>query len=254
MVVLTDPSNTISIGIGNIVSFENRPDGDYVWTWTTTDAQIPFCENVSSDVTITVSDCDVDTDLDGLLDGLEITLGTDPDNADTDGDGIEDGVEVGSDVDNPLDEDEDGIIDALDSNILDTDMDGVVDQLDPANTNPCIPDPSSEFCVATVDLEIIKTSNDDFLNINEQLTFTITVTNISEEIATMIQVDEVLDAIGFDYISHFTGPGDGVYDEVAGLWDIPMLAPSESATLVILVEAISFGVYVNTATILGHLL
>ncbi|NND78798.1 MAG: T9SS type B sorting domain-containing protein, partial [Maribacter sp.] len=134
---------------------------------------------------------------------------------------------------------------------LDTDMDGVVDQLDPANTDPCIPDPSSEFCVATVDLEITKTTDDDFLNINEQLTFTITVTNISDIIASLIQVEEVLEAIGFDYISHFTGPGDGVYDEVVGLWDIPMLAPNESATLVILVQAMNFGVYVNTATILG---
>ena len=32
--------------------------------------------------------------VDGLLDGLEITLGTDPNNVDSDGDGIEDGVEV----------------------------------------------------------------------------------------------------------------------------------------------------------------
>ncbi len=248
--VTTDPSNTIAIGIGNIVNFENRADGDYIFTYTTTDATLPFCDNVSSDVTISVNDCDVDTDLDGLLDGLEITLGTNPNNSDTDGDGIEDAVEVGDDTSNPLDEDSDGIIDALDSNILDTDMDSVVDQLDPANTDPCIPDPNNEFCVATVDLEIIKTANDDFLNVNEQLTFTITVTNISDISASLIQVEEVLDAIGFEYISHFTGPGDGVYDEVAGLWDIPMLAPSESATLVILVEAISFGVYVNTATIL----
>ncbi|MGB5667577.1 MAG: gliding motility-associated C-terminal domain-containing protein, partial [Maribacter sp.] len=249
--VTTDPSGTLSIGIGNIVSFVDRPDGDYVLTFTTTDATLPFCDNVSSEVTITVNDCDVDSDGDGLLDGLEITLGTDPNNADTDDDDIEDAVEVGNDTANPLDEDEDGIIDALDSNILDTDMDGVVDWLDPANTNPCVPDPSSEFCVATVDLEIIKTSNDDFLNVNEQLTFTITVTNISDEIATLIQVEEVLDAIGFDYISHFTGPGDGVYDEVAGLWDIPMLDPNESATLVVLVRMIAFGTFTNTATITG---
>ena len=60
--VTTDPSNTIFIGIGNIVNFENRTAGDYVFTYTTTDATSPFCENVFSDVTITVNDCDVDTD------------------------------------------------------------------------------------------------------------------------------------------------------------------------------------------------
>ena len=249
--VTTDPSGTISIGIGNIVNFDNRADGDYVFTYTTTDATLPFCENVSSEVTISISDCDVDIDLDGLLDGIELILGTDPNNPDTDGDGIEDGVEVGEDMENPLDEDDDGIIDALDSNVIDTDMDGVVDQLDPANTDPCVPDPNNEFCVATVDLEITKTTDDDFLNVNEQLTFTITVTNISDISATLIQVNEVLDAIGFDYIAHFTGPGDGVYDEDTGLWDIPMLEPNASATLVISVEAITFGVYVNTATIVG---
>ncbi len=247
--VTTDPSNTISIGIGNIVSFEGRVAGDYVFTFTTDNATPPFCENVSSEVTISVNDCDTDTDLDGLFDGTEITLGTDPNNADTDGDGIEDGVEVGDDTANPLDEDGDGIIDALDSNILDSDMDGVVDQLDPGNLNPCIPDPNNEFCEATVDLEITKTVNDDYLNVGEQLTFTITVNNISQETASLIQVSEVLDTMGFDYISHFTAPGDGVYDEVEGSWDIPVLEAGESATLVILAEAMAFGIYVNTATI-----
>jgi gliding motility-associated-like protein/uncharacterized repeat protein (TIGR01451 family) len=247
--VTTDPSNSLAIGIGNIVSFEGRVAGDYVFTFTTDNATPPFCENVSSEVTISVNDCDTDTDLDGLFDGVEITLGTDPNNADTDGDGIEDGVEVGDDTANPLDEDEDGIIDALDSNILDSDMDGVVDQLDPGNLNPCIPDPNNEFCEATVDLEITKTVNDDYLNVGEQLTFTITVNNISQETASLIRVSEVLDTEGFDYISHFTAPGDGVYDEVAGTWDIPVLDAGESATLVILVEGITFGIYVNTATI-----
>ena len=248
--VTTDPSGSISIGIGNIVNFENRADGDYVFTYTTTDATPPFCENVSSEVTISVNDCDVDTDGDGLFDGIEIALGTDPNDADSDGDGIEDGVEVGDDTENPLDIDEDGIIDALDSNILDTDMDGVVDQLDPGNTNPCIPDSNNEFCEATVDLEITKIADDDYLNVGEQLTFTITVNNISQETASLIRVNEVLDTVGFDYISHFTAPGDGVYDEVEGSWDIPVLDAGESATLVILVDAITFGIYVNTATII----
>ena len=40
-----------------------------------------------------------------------------------------------------------------------------------------------------------------------------------------------------------------MYDEVTGQWDIPMLEPNASATLVILVEAVSFGIYVNMATI-----
>ncbi|WP_273272658.1 Calx-beta domain-containing protein [Maribacter polysiphoniae] len=247
--VTTDPSNSIVLGSDNIVDFEGLTDGSYVFTYTTDDATPPFCDNVSSQVTITVNDCDMDTDLDGLFDGIEAILGTDPNNVDSDGDGIEDGVEVGDDSANLLDEDGDGIIDALDSNIDDTDMDGVVDQLDPANTNPCLPNPDSEFCVATVDLEITKTADVDYLRINEQMTFTITVNNISVENAASIQVSEVLDATGFNYISHFTGAGSGVYDEVAGTWDIPLLNAGDSVSLVILVEAIASGFYDNTATI-----
>ncbi len=247
--VTSDPSNSISIGIGNIIDFEGLADGEYVFTFTTDDGTPPFCENVSSEVTITVNDCDVDTDGDGLFDGVEATLGTDPTNVDTDGDGIEDGVEVGGDTANPLDEDGDGIIDALDSNIADTDSDGVLDWLDPANTNPCLPNPDSEFCFATVDLEILKTANLEYLRINESLTFTITVTNVSDEMATSIVVTEILDTAAFDYESHFIATGGGVYDETTGLWEIPELDAGESVNLVILVEVIATGTFENTATI-----
>ncbi|WP_179955023.1 Calx-beta domain-containing protein [Maribacter luteus] len=247
--VTTDPSNSIVLGSDNIIDFEGLTEGSYVFTYTTDDATPPFCENVSSEVTITVNDCDVDTDGDGLFDGVESVLGTDPNLVDTDGDGIDDATEVGDDSGDPLDGDEDGIIDALDSNILDTDMDGVVDQLDPANTNPCLPNPDSEFCEATVDLEILKTTNLEYLRINEQLTFTVTLNNVSDEIASDIQVSEMLDATGFEYVSHFIASGGGVYDEVTGIWDIPELGARESVSLVILVNAITAGTFENTVTI-----
>uniref|UniRef100_UPI0024903267 T9SS type B sorting domain-containing protein n=1 Tax=Maribacter luteus TaxID=2594478 RepID=UPI0024903267 len=249
--VTTDPSNSIVLGSDNIIDFEGLTEGSYVFTYTTDDATPPFCENVSSEVTITVNDCDVDTDGDGLFDGVESVLGTDPNLVDTDGDGIDDATEVGDDSANPLDGDEDGIIDALDSNILDADMDGVVDQLDPANTNPCLPNPDSEFCEATVDLEIIKTSNADegYVQLDNNFTFTITVNNVSDEIANDIQVSEILDTDGFEYDSHFIASGGGVYDEVTGIWDIPELDARASVRLVISVKAIAAGTFENTATI-----
>ena len=43
--------------------------------------------------------CDLDDDGDGLSDGDEVLLGTDPLNADTDGDGIDDGAEVAAGTD-----------------------------------------------------------------------------------------------------------------------------------------------------------
>ncbi|MDH4471597.1 MAG: CotH kinase family protein [Fluviicola sp.] len=87
-----------------------------------------------------------DLDGDGILNVDEVANGTDPNNPDTDGDGENDGVETGADPANPLDTDGDGIIDALDSSIVDTDGDGVNDETDPANTDPCIPNPNAGPC------------------------------------------------------------------------------------------------------------
>ncbi len=63
-----------------------------------------------------------DDDNDGLKNGDEKTLGSDPNNPDTDGDGILDGEEVG-DLNNPLNTDGDKLINVLDS---DDDGDGIL--------------------------------------------------------------------------------------------------------------------------------
>ncbi|MFK8029058.1 MAG: OmpA family protein [Gammaproteobacteria bacterium] len=99
----------------------------------------------------TVAACD--TDMDGIPDGEEIIIGTDPNVSDSDGDGIPDGQEN-------MDTDGDGIIDALDPdsdndgipdsveagpdplNPVDSDGDGTPDMLDPDSDNDGIPDVS----------------------------------------------------------------------------------------------------------------
>lgn len=50
--------------------------------------------NGSDDAYVAATDCCIDSDGDGLTDGEEIELGTDPDDPDSDGDGVEDGDEV----------------------------------------------------------------------------------------------------------------------------------------------------------------
>jgi large repetitive protein len=80
-----------------------------------------------------------DSDGDGLTNGQESSIGTDPNDADTDGDGADDGTEVGGSPTAPADTDGDGINDALESS-LDTDGDGSPDSADTDSDNDSIPD------------------------------------------------------------------------------------------------------------------
>ena len=68
---------------------------------------------------------DTDTDQDGVPDLIEIEHGLNPDSPDTDGDNIRDGDEYAGGIATPADTDNDGIIDALDT---DSDGDGHLDQ------------------------------------------------------------------------------------------------------------------------------
>ncbi|WP_062058211.1 fibronectin type III domain-containing protein [Sediminicola sp. YIK13] len=246
--VTTVPAgSSIEIGTDNIVDFEGLANGDYVFTYTTTGAQAP-CTDESVSVTISVISCTVDSDNDGLLDGQETTLGTDPNNPDTDGDGINDGVEVGDDLNNPLDEDGDGIIDALDSDILDSDNDGVVDQEDPANDDACIPNISA---ACTIDLQVAKTVDNATPTAGRQITFTVTLTNLSQiTVANVVINDLVGEQInGFQYVSNIAS--NGSYDEVTGRWSLMSIAPQEEATLLITVTVPREGSYQNIAALVS---
>ncbi|MBU2947619.1 gliding motility-associated C-terminal domain-containing protein [Zobellia uliginosa] len=263
----------------SVVDFQGLANGTYVFTFTTTDAQLP-CENDTSEVTISVSSCDTDDDGDGLLGGLESNLGTDPNNADSDGDGISDGEEVGDDPTNPLDEDGDGIIDALESSVLDTDSDGVMDQADPGNNNACIPDNSNGLCdtdedgitdgqeeidgtnpldacdpdinnancdPTPIDLEVVKTVDKQEAVAGDEVIFTLTVNNLSDRVARNVTVGEMLET-GFEYKSH--SATDGSYDLAAGEWTIAEIPADGTETLTITVGVLEGGPYTNVAELL----
>ncbi|MDD9938788.1 MAG: DUF3344 domain-containing protein [Myxococcales bacterium] len=85
-----------------------------------TDPDAPDCDFDANVCTcVEGTDCD-DSDGDGLSNGAEEALGTDPDDADTDDDGVPDGAEVAPNEDR----DGDGLIGALDA---DSDNDGLFD-------------------------------------------------------------------------------------------------------------------------------
>ncbi|MBT8268641.1 MAG: gliding motility-associated C-terminal domain-containing protein, partial [Bacteroidia bacterium] len=211
----------------NIVDFDGLPAGDYVFTYTTTDAQAP-CVNESVSVTITVTDCAVDTDNDGLTDGQENAIGTDPGNPDTDGDGLTDGEEVNN-IDDPNTE-------AIPERTSDP-----LDFCDPIIGVGCnVPD---------IDLGIEKIV--DFIDpliVGDQVRFTINLTNLSPDLVRNIQVRDLLES-GFSYIGHTTTLGD--YDPVTGLWTIDELGGNLVAGLVINAEVLEAGTLENTAVIEG---
>jgi len=242
--IVQDPSGSISIEAGNILNFTGVPDGLYIFRYTTSGAVAP-CGDVSVDVEVTVNNCDIDTDGDGLLDGIEATLGTDPNDTDSDGDGIDDGTEVGTDTENPLNEDGDEFIDALDSNILDADGDQVNDQQDPANDNPCVPNASSPACV---DLAVTKTADNLEVDAGQEVVFTITVENLGSGAVTNIEVGDLLET-GFSYVSHRATRGD--YDPESGIWNLQEMAPQAFESLEITVTVLGSGVFTNTAELLS---
>lgn len=110
----------------------------------------------------------LDSDGDGLLDGVELQNGTDPDNADTDHDGLSDGAEVNVYGTNPLDPDtdHDGLSDGAEVNVYgtnpldpDTDHDLLTDGFEVAHgTNPLDPDSDHDGVIDGLDTEILNKS------------------------------------------------------------------------------------------------
>ncbi|MBO6589852.1 MAG: gliding motility-associated C-terminal domain-containing protein [Muricauda sp.] len=220
--LVTDPSNgTLSIGSENNVDFTGLPVGNYVFEYTTT-AEAP-CTPTSVQVTISVSDCTVDTDGDGLTDGEETELGTNPNDADTDGDGLTDGEEVLV-VDDPSTE-------AVPENATDP-----LDACDPFLTPDCNP--------MDIDLAITKEVNRNEVLLNAEVIFTITVENTTMDRVLDIVVNDILVA-GFEYRS--STPSKGSYDENTGEWTIDELIAEEEVTLEIIVVAVEAGNLENTA-------
>ena len=73
-----------------------------------------------------------DEDVDGLSNGIEVELGTNPFDPDTDQDGTRDADELTPQI-GPKDTDGDGLQDAIESSKDDSDKDCITDQLDPQN-------------------------------------------------------------------------------------------------------------------------
>ncbi len=282
----TDPSNgSISINADNTVDFSGLPEGSYVFEYTTNGAQAP-CTNQSVQVTVSVIDCLLDADFDGLDDDVEIDLGTDPNNPDTDGDGIEDGQEVNVDATDPLDDcdsvggtplgdsdcDMDGLTNAEEIDLgtdpfdADSDDDGLTDgeevlvEDDPTTDavperasdplDDCDPFLTADCSAEPIDILVEKSVDSPESLIGDIINFTITATNLSMERGIDIVVLDLIDGdSGFEIVS--TNAESGIYDSTTGLWTIPELLGEASTNLFISVRVAQLGRLGNTASLIS---
>ncbi|MCA0958098.1 DUF11 domain-containing protein [Muricauda ruestringensis] len=107
-------------------------------------------------------------------------------------------------------------------------------------------------CVSneTIDLAITKEVNDESVLLNTEVSFTITVENLTTGTAQNIVVSDLL-SDGFEFLS--SDPSKGSYDDTTGEWTIDELVGEESATLIIRTRVTEAGTLTNTATLSSSL-
>lgn len=99
---------------------------------------------------------------------------------------------------------------------------------------------------SNVDVEILKSVEPSEAIVGQEVTFTITATNIGTTQATGIQVLDAL-PIGYEYISATTS--SGVFDDSTISWSIPVLEPNQSGTLQINVLVVASTDLLNVAVL-----
>ncbi len=105
---------------------------------------------------------------------------------------------------------------------------------------------SAAFSVGvSADLQVAKTVNNTTPWLNENVVFTVTVTNNGPDSATNAEMRDLLPA-GLTYVSDDAG---GSYNNGTGVWAIGTLANGASATIQITAKATALGTITNTATV-----
>ncbi|MFC0603499.1 DUF7933 domain-containing protein [Winogradskyella pulchriflava] len=99
---------------------------------------------------------------------------------------------------------------------------------------------------SNVDIEIIKTVTPTDVSIGEEVTFTITATNLGTTTATGVEISDYL-PLGYQYIS--ATPTSGVFDNNTLLWSISSLGINETATLSLVARVLSSNDLLNIAVL-----
>jgi large repetitive protein len=105
---------------------------------------------------------------------------------------------------------------------------------------------SVTILVGAIDLELTKTANETTLPIGEDVTFTITVSNLGPHDATGVEVTDLL-PVGLDFVS--ATPSQGTYDDETGIWIVGELDMDAAATLELIATVTTAGTLTNTAEV-----
>jgi large repetitive protein len=98
-----------------------------------------------------------------------------------------------------------------------------------------------------IDLSLAKTVDNAAPNLNDNVTFTLTVNNAGPDDATGVVVTDQLPA-GFTFVSD-NGATAGTYDDTTGVWTVGNVANGGSASLTITATATSASAVINSAEI-----
>ncbi len=100
---------------------------------------------------------------------------------------------------------------------------------------------------AVADLSLTKTVNDTTPDRNQQVTYTLTLTNGGPQTATNVTVTDLLPA-GMTFVSSTPG-GGSTYNQSTGVWTIPTLNSGANVVLTVVATTTTAGAKTNTAEV-----
>jgi uncharacterized repeat protein (TIGR01451 family) len=126
-----------------------------------------------------------------------------------------------------------------------------VDQFDPdstPNNSVATEDDQAEVVITpeVADLSVTQTVDNPNVNVGDNVTFTITVSNAGPQDATNVAVRDTLPA-GMAFVS--STPSQGSFDNATGIWTVGSLANGASATLLITASVNTLGLKTNVVQV-----
>ncbi|MDT4896592.1 MAG: large repetitive protein [Acidobacteriota bacterium] len=138
------------------------------------------------------------------------------------------------------------------TNTAEVTQSGVFDKDSTPNNHDGTEDDQASKLIAagfgTSDLSLAKTVDNETPNVNQNVVFTIKLSNAGPDAATNVQVTDKLPT-GLQYVTS-TPSGGTTYDDATGIWDIGNVATgTDVATLTITAKVLTAGAKTNTATV-----